>query len=207
MSYAFPLPAMRRELPILMSAPMVLAARRRLHPKRETRRAIKHFDGSCYARAPDYVGHWKEVDGKWWAYPRGSGASALPCHGVRCRYGQPGDRLWVRETFAVMEGGSTPGGRPHDPFIIYRADGATSVKKWTPGIHMPRRIARLFLDVDHVRIERLQMITPRAVLDEGLTSGRVSDYADLWDSLNPRGRQWQDNPWVFVIGFSAVSAA
>ena len=67
---------------------------------------------------------------------------------------QPGDILWVRETWAK---------RIHsDNRYYYKADnnlGAVFNRendKWRPSIHMPRKAARLFLKVKDVRVERLQ---------------------------------------------------
>ena len=83
----------------------------------------------------------------------------------RCPYGEPGDRLWVRETHAVV-------GDP--PTVAYRADLDASAladeaevrrivgpgwTRWTPSIHMPRWASRLTLRVTDVRVERLQDIT------------------------------------------------
>ena len=82
-------------------------------------------------------------------------------HDQICPYGQPGDRLWVRE--ASRWSGSLDGG---DCEVEYRADGAklrrTVVgesgysstrdwKLWTPSIHMPRWASRLSLEVTEVR--------------------------------------------------------
>ncbi|MCG4526931.1 hypothetical protein [Intestinimonas massiliensis (ex Afouda et al. 2020)] len=66
---------------------------------------------------------------------------------------QPGDTLWVRETW---------NGDWCDHYI-YKADGGSAKAagyaadpKWRPSIHMPREAARLFLRVTGVRVERLQ---------------------------------------------------
>ena len=71
---------------------------------------------------------------------------------------QPGDILWVRETWRF----SLAGG-----FYVYRADPGREQRnkkicemdptlRWRPSIHMPRKAARLFLKVKDVRVERLQ---------------------------------------------------
>lgn len=68
---------------------------------------------------------------------------------------QPGDILWVRETW---------NGDWCDHYI-YKADGGSAKAagyaaepKWRPSIHMPKEAARLFLRVTDVRVERL--LTP-----------------------------------------------
>src|SRR5690606_39042570 len=55
----------------------------------------------------------------------------------------PGDVLYVRETWAKV-----------DKRIVYAADGA-AVLRWRPSIHMPRQLARIFLRVTAVRVERV----------------------------------------------------
>lgn len=67
-----------------------------------------------------------------------------------CPY-QPGDILYVRETWAAWS--PTYGTAPE---IIYKADGYSQSHKmkWRPSIHMPREAARLFLRVKDVRVER-----------------------------------------------------
>jgi hypothetical protein len=84
-----------------------------------------------------------------------------------CPFGVPGDRLWVRETWA--KGGA---------FYIYAADtpcseppshntdewNAPAQDRWRPSVHMPRRACRLMLEVQAVRLERLRddSIAPRS---------------------------------------------
>jgi hypothetical protein len=97
-----------------------------------------------------------------------------------CPYGKPGDRLWVRETFAEV-GNVDPG------YLIYRAsDYMEQVRKyrfdtflpeskvrWTPSIHMPRRASRIDLEITRVRVERLQDISEEDAIAEGITSDSV----------------------------------
>lgn len=77
-----------------------------------------------------------------------------------CRY-QPGDTLWVRETWST-----------EDEYYIYKADlddwNHLDNLKWRPSIHMPRAAARIFLTVKDVRVERVQDITVHNVECEGL---------------------------------------
>lgn len=87
-----------------------------------------------------------------------------------------------------------------------------------------REGARLFLDVTAVRMERFQSISEEDAKEEGIhvRSGRegshyhhdsstpaehwwncpIDAFHDLWDSLAPVGARWQDNPWVWVVGFA-----
>ena len=97
---------------------------------------------------------------------------------------------------------------------IYRAGWRDAEHpRWRPSIHMPREAARLFLRVTDVRTERLQDITEKQAVAEGLTplidqqTGAVLISAKgcfhaLWDFIYAaKGCGWGENPWVFVFEF------
>jgi len=126
-----------------------------------------------------------------------------------------GDCLWVKETFLPNASGT-----------IYRADldpldaaGTGALYGgWKPSIFMPRRLSRITLQIDAIRVERLQDISeadalaegvtirPDAKIASGLLQGRPGttpaqlEYFALWESLNGKG-SWKQNPWVWVIQF------
>jgi hypothetical protein len=83
----------------------------------------------------------------------------------RCPYGAPGDYLYVKE--AVTRSGG---------LVQYRADGKTSLHLWPAhwkrdpqqARFMLRRFARLWLEVEDVRCERLQDISEEDAKAEGL---------------------------------------
>lgn len=115
---------------------------------------------------------------------------------VRLPY-QPGDTLWVRETWAEMPYG-----------FVYRADegepdGWDCDDRWRPSIHMPREAARIFLRVIDVRVERLRDITATQAMSEGFTDW--NDFVELWNctikSADRPTYGWEANPWVWVIEF------
>ena len=129
-----------------------------------------------------------------------------------CPYGVPGDRLWVKETFAVVEGG--------DPLVTFCSDGRTIMMddradygfgtlplRWTPSIYMPRWASRLTLEVTEVRVERLQEISEVDALAEGVTHGQSARdaFASLWEKIHGEG-SWGMDPWVWVVGFKRVTA-
>ncbi len=145
---------------------------------------------------------------------------------LSCPLGQPGDRLWVRESFTDLLGTGIEH-RPHLDGPIqryaYSADtlpgspGDFARKdygiKWRPSIHMPRSACRLVLEITAVRVERLQQITADDCLAEGIsTRFKVADaedalrvqWRDLWTST---GGDWDGNPWVWVIEFKRVETA
>lgn len=106
---------------------------------------------------------------------------------LACPYGQPGDRLWVRETFQgpLWEEGTWDADTDyHSPaFCEYRADGGPMPEYvdfednlrqgWKPSIHMPRWASRILLEVTDVRVERLQNCTQSDAVDEGIERSRA----------------------------------
>lgn len=121
---------------------------------------------------------------------------------------QPGDRLYVRETWAKDDNGD----------YVYRTNyGKTeddsfppSMFKWRPSIHMPREASRIRLLVKSVRVERVQDIMPDDVLLEGLVDvgtevNALDRFAESWDSISAkRGFGWVTNPYVWVIEFEVI---
>jgi len=143
-----------------------------------------------------------------------------------CAPYQPGDILWVRETWFYemhmhdLTAGEPdlPGGRYSHRYVYrasspdYPVDVGVGACGWCPSIHMPREAARIFLRVTDVRVERLQEMPLYDVWDEGTpqmpgnvdADGAVGheDFKYLWDSLNAkRGYGWDKNPFCWVITF------
>jgi hypothetical protein len=133
---------------------------------------------------------------------------------AHCPYGVPGDRLWVRETFATHK--HIPG------HIEYRASHREPAEypfghiyddqtRWRPSIFMPRWASRLTLEITEVRVQRVQEISEDDCIAEGVE--QWSDSANsprwkfqcLWDSINAkRGFGWDKNPWVWAITFKQI---
>ena len=80
-----------------------------------------------------------------------------------------------------------------------------------PSIFMPRWASRIQLEITGVRIERLQNISERDSMDEGITGEelfRAQGYAPLayqrlWESINGVV-SWEANPWVWAIEFKVI---
>jgi hypothetical protein len=139
-----------------------------------------------------------------------------------CPYGQPGDRLWVRETWRCEElDGSGLDGvryRADDAFVEIEntrdaaeawVDAYCEGDPWRPSIFMRRWMSRIMLEVVNVRVERVQEITEADAVAEGVTLkagwNPIADYADLWNKINyKRGFGWFENPWVWVIEFTVL---
>lgn len=191
------------ERPILFSGPMVRAIIE--GRKTQTRRIIKHD-------IPPHLNHVRRLTNT-----NGDEGAVITEHpdmragqlaaSVWCPYGKLGDRLWVRETHYVERAGSTG----DTGFILYKAtDPDAPVSKWRPSIHMPRWASRITLDVDSVRVERLNDCNRGDVMAEGCPFQNMADgpdprkwYAELWDSINGHG-SWDRNPWVWVVEFKVI---
>lgn len=129
-----------------------------------------------------------------------------------CPYGQPGDRLWVRETWFDTEPFcEMPLFQGRSRRWAYRADKAEFIgcHRWRPSIHMPRRASRITLEVVSVRVERVQAISRADAAAEGLslTPGDPRGYFPAtWNLINSRrGYSWEANPWVWAVGFKVMS--
>jgi hypothetical protein len=218
------------EYPMLFSSEMVRAilagvkgqTRRYVMP----RNSLVNGAGPCMKRDPDFICAWPNLDfGKAWIdngpSPAGNPGPYLKVPGgdesVQRVYSriQPGDELWVRETWCQPE--------PDDrTSVAYRADMSgcalaeekavrrvvSGCAPWKPSIHMPRWASRLTLKVTEVRPQRLQDISARDALCEGVEGPCILDnFQRLWDSINGErpGCSWADNPWVWAISFRRVT--
>ncbi len=153
----------------------------------------------------------------------------IPPDAFPCPYGQPGDRLWVRESFQPIHAdgveredtdwGTGKGYACHYPAtdeIIEWVDGDDKItSRCKPSIHMPRWASRINLEITGVRVERLQEISGMDAMCEGVhvPPNLPNDWAKLefarhefyhlWASINGE-KSWASNPWVWVVGFKLV---
>jgi hypothetical protein len=122
-----------------------------------------------------------------------------------------GDVLWARERFAETLDGEYL--YLTDPVFDGCGKGDFGWD-WKPSIHMPRKAARVFLEVSGIRVERFREITAADKTAEGFSDCRrvypcagcnecvVPCFMKFWDSLNAKcGYRWDVNSWVFVISF------
>lgn len=137
-----------------------------------------------------------------------------------CRYGQPGDLLWVKETFTVRDEVVKDGdGRViHEyPVYIYKADKQPQVQeiiKWKPSIFMPKKASRITLEITDIRVERLLDISEEDAKAEGVQPGRVLGLGSIGNKTYREGfiSKWGEiyddkyglNPWVWVIEFKRI---
>ncbi|EOA8199562.1 TPA: hypothetical protein ACW7JL_003022 [Enterobacter hormaechei] len=146
---------------------------------------------------------------------------------IKCPHGKPGDRIWVRETWAEAGAGAPD-------LKLYRANYPAHVPthyenvppaedvRWTPSIHMPRWASRILLEITDVRVERLNDISEEDARAEGIIDGgclncgepepcgcanpepdATDAFAYLWQSIYGQ-ENWNANPWVWVIEFNRI---
>jgi len=202
-----------KERPILMSAPMVRALL--AGTKTQTRRALKQQPQLSANHEPIRP---ESRGGHSWVFMVHTDRPSyqFATGDTRCPYGQPGDLLWVRETWA--QNANQTSDTHIDRSILYRADGSDraldngSELPWRPSIFMPRALSRLTLRITKVRVHRLVDISEEDACAEGwpnLPGAPLRDaypigwYANLWDDINGRG-SYEANPWVWALTFERV---
>ena len=201
-----------KERPILFSAPMVRALL--ACTKTQTRRVVKpqppgDYDSllvdAIYPVVIDRNGD-DQPGAERYGVTTNNGEWCLPCP-----YGQPGDRLWVREAWGAhfIWDDVPPSEIPNDgkECLFYRADGfstgrcsQTQRDKWRPSIHMPRWASRITLEIISVRVERLHDISEADAVAEGLAAltkdGRTIKYgipdSDGLPGTDDSGWPWQN---------------
>lgn len=200
-----------KERSIIFSAPMVRAIL--AGTKTQTRRIMKP---QPLDDAPELIAHLvPHGHYRWWNSECDEGEA------WKCPYGQPGDRLWVREDYRFGNGFDhmPPRDVRATANVWYEAERGSGAQTWPahvgklrPGMFMPRWASRITLEVTGVRVERLQDISRGDAMDEGCPFQNMAAgpdprdwYADLWDSINGPGT-WDANPWVWVVNFARVLA-
>jgi hypothetical protein len=208
-----------KERPILFSGPMVRAILE--GKKTQTRRIIKPQPPN--GAHPFFIlcSNCEKDEGKWRFTANKDHLSKTVLGPIACPYGKPGDRLWVRESFALVPAtayrcstGVQQTINPGDPdtCAVYREGWERSKPgSWGPSIFMPRWASRITLEITGVRVERLQQISDADALAEGCSAADMrsgdslaSVYARLWESIHGPG-SWDANPWVWVIEFRRVT--
>lgn len=200
---------MKKEIPILFSTAMVqaiLAGRKTM-----TRRVVK-FPLKCPTHQVSIGDNGQAPPARWAKW-------------------QPGDLIWVRETWGIYD-------RPDTPVYKAGEDGwddiAREQVRFKPSIHMPKSMCRIWLEVTNVRAERLQEISESDAIAEGVESwveermksrpthykvycdldnpndpatysstAKVS-FESLWHKINGK-ESWEANPWVWVVSFKVLS--
>ncbi|MFH2073988.1 MAG: hypothetical protein ABIJ57_01385 [Pseudomonadota bacterium] len=199
------------ERPIIFSGPMVRAILE--GRKTQDLRIIKPQpdlcgDGSIYF--PDRsASRWKHYVSEG-HFIRGVAVDFSP-------YGQPGDRLWVKETWCSPMNAFGRELMDYEPFYQATDDHLPLLHKWSRSIFMPRWASRITLEITNVRVERVQEISEDDAKAEGAERMHLDDlgqsfksykrgFQSIWESLHGPG-SWDANPLVWVIEFKRVEAS
>jgi YD repeat-containing protein len=145
-------------------------------------------------------------------------------------FGNPGDTLWVRETYAAFGHWTTRWnavkGREEWAFAdLTRAAGQAwrydydaadvagvrvrdAAPTWhkRPALFMPRAASRILLAIDGVRSERLHAIGDDDAAAEGVlpSADPVGAYRAVWEGINGPG-SWDADPLVWVVTFRRLA--
>ena len=137
---------------------------------------------------------------------------------------RPGQRLWVRETWAVQHeyDAAAPSEIGASARWHYAATEDLGGLRKRPSIFLPRRGSRILLEITDVRVQRLQEISEEDARAEGVSDGGCLNcgnpepcgcgnpqpdardgFAWLWESINGPD-SWDANPWVWAITFQRL---
>lgn len=214
------------ELPILFTAPMVRAILD--GRKTQTRRIMKPQP------AGDIRSHTlPNAQAHAWISSLRHKYGQTTVH--TCPHGQKLDRLWVRETWATVNGECGPG-------FAYKADGAfmqpeydgpnfgagpsfnydkypgeytmwysdllegVPGHKWRPSIHMPRWASRITLEILNVRVQRLRDISEADAMAEGAPRCVMDDEGKFYESEKGTYRCGFAGLWDHINGAGSWDA-
>lgn len=196
-----------KDVPMLFSDPMALAIWEGL--KTETRRVMK----------PQPVNVWgygiHQQDGVFRAHIRKLGE---PDAFVKCPYGQEGDTVWVRETWAKVPRTAYWHDQsiPHREFIdeegfawwyVYRANWDRVAPPWKPSIYLPRHGCRMESKRTFTKVQRLQEITEAEALREGIRNvtkdGSLFKYC-VYDQGDTSSTPWSEMARSAVEAYAAL---
>jgi len=168
-----------KEIPILFSTPMVQAILE--GRKTMTRRIVKDIHSESQYLPEFKLSGFTFIEPDQFEKPHNEKIASV----ISCRYGQPGDVLWVREAWCLDLLNRN----------VYKADretdGVGRKFSFSPSIHMPKAAARIWLQVESIRVERLNEIHYQDAIAEGIE--RFGD--DSWkDYQSKTGETYYSNP-------------
>ena len=179
---------------------------------RRVMRPLRHPRWTGYTLTPDYTAIECGPD-----YPD----DELDC--VRCSFGVPGDRLWVREPWRMR--GYSDGHASYTYRADFPDDNPAQRWPWSNSMFMPREASRVELEITELRIQQVQEISEEDAKAEGvewheglrawrsydlvsqtpfLAKTAVESYRTMWDFINGKKYPWSANPWVWCISFKVV---
>lgn len=244
---------MIKEIPMLYSTPMVIAIDN--ETKGMTRRAkgfgevnenpdrFVYIGNSNHMEVPRVAVKYDRSTYYMFNLTNSNGSSWV----FKCPYGEVGDHIWVRETHYRYGRWSKVWNEKKKKFkhvffpdplfkeAMYHNDPPLVIEKervqspgWykRPSIHMPKDVARTWLKITDIKVERLQDISEEDARDEGIIKEwdgtaywyknyltgfpsmfkqkPVLSFKSLWESINGT-ESWDANPWVWVVKFKKVN--
>lgn len=206
--------------PMLFNGPMVRALLD--GSKTQTRRVMKNQPNEDWV--PDGYGELNGYDADGEPTPDkiiGWGVVAYEGeNGYKCPHGEPGDQIWVKETYWRDEedGAILYAADPEDFSVVSQNKHETGSRRynWKPSIFMPRGASRLTLEITDIRVERLQDISEADAIAEGARCSALEKiqarngewakraYRSLWEQING-ANSWDNNPWVWVYTVKKVA--
>lgn len=148
----------------------------------------------------------------------------------RFPFGVVGQRLWVRESFALIWPGEAAPADIRANRVEYKADttakypgewpddegDSDGCPKWRSSTQMPRWASRFTLEVASVRVQRLDTVNHDEAEAEGhahiwgtgwdgkpaIMRSAVDVFEERWDATHKKpGTRWSDEPWCWAISF------
>lgn len=157
-----------KSTPLLFSTPMVQAIDEGI--KTETRRILT-------PQLPIGVKWWKVSDGELLYRLVDQFTIRINC---QSRFGMPGDQIWVKETWTDLVERKFPNAQESPNKDIYnytykakKQPHVAELIKWKSSMFMPKKAARIFLEIEDIRVEQLQDINSAGALAEGIRMFRT----------------------------------
>ena len=201
-----------KERPILFSTEMVKAIIE--GRKTQTRRIVEDCDTINDPRSIVSL-----TNGNSFAHFRFKG-ELTDFAGCVCKFGNIGDRLWVRETWGMCNEGLVYAASVCNPKYDKPKGG------WKPSIHMPRIASRILLEITDIRVERLLEISEEDAIAEGVERVDVPNCNSAYKAYGVKRescfvlgahisfkRMWEtiygrdsviSNPFVWVVSFKVL---
>jgi len=150
-----------KERPILFSTPMVKAI---IDGQKTMTRRTKGLE--AIKSEYQYKGLLNELPNKH-IFARFFRGIWVETYHASCPYGQPGDILWVRETWRKS---NFPGSEGEIEFKanMINPSAIWNQNIWKPSIHMPKDAARIWLQITSIKPERLHDISDEDIKNEGV---------------------------------------
>lgn len=218
----------RADRPILLNGPSVCAvlagAKTQTRSPVQPQPAIVGSNNGWYWSSPKY----DNGDGVHYAHTDEGSLARLML--MACPFGQPGDKLWVRETIrwnpehdnAYYSADSR--GVGNEVYFRLKKEGRLKVDRPISSTHMPRWASRITLEITSIKAQRIQSVSEKDARAEG-AAWRISEggdltgafegfdapigyrahFRDLWDSIyKGAGLCWEANPWVWAASFRLI---